>query len=218
MTNPKQRHCNFAVILYPEDEAHQRILNFLLRFDRIHHAVGILHDSDVWQEGEELPDGVSVGNWKKLHYHVLLHYHNNRSADSVAKLLGVNYVEPISDYDSYLLYMLHASPSCVGKHEYPVSALFGNQKLISRVLTQNATFNQLREFAKKMETGLSLIDLVLECDDENKQSSFTEVYKQFAPLIIGMANQFDRRSIVRPATSKRVMYRRAEKALEDMEV
>lgn len=215
---PKQRYCNFAVILYPEDEAHQRILSFLLRFDRIHHAVGILHDADVWHDGEELPEGVKVGDRKKPHYHVLLHYQNNRSAESVAKLLGVNYVEPISDYDSYLLYMIHATPACVGKHEYPVSALFGNQKLISRVLSQNSTFNQLREIAEKMESGSSLIDLVLECNDENKQASFTDVYKQFAPLIIGMANQFDRRCIVRPATSKREMFIRAEKALENMEV
>lgn len=218
MSNPKQRFCNFAAIFYPEDEAHQRILNFLLRFDRIHHAVGILHDNDVWQEGDELPEGASVGERKKPHYHVLLHYQNNRSAESVAKLLGVNYVEPISDYDAYLLYMLHATPACFGKHEYPSSALFGNQKLISRALSQNSSFNQLRELVEKIETGSSLIDLVLECDDENKQSSFIDVYKQFAPLIIGMANQFDRRCIARPATSKREMYIRAEKALENMEV
>lgn len=216
MSNPK-RYCNFAVILYPEDEAHQRILSFLLRFDRIHHAVGILHDMDTWSEGDELPDGVNVGDRKKPHYHVLLHYQNARSAESVAKLLGVNYVEPISDYDSYLLYMLHATPACAGKHEYAVSALFGNQKLISRVMSQSVTFEKLREVAEKMETGASLIDLVLECDDENKEAAFTDVYKQFAPLIIGMANQFDRRSIVRPATSKREMYIRAEKALENME-
>lgn len=217
MLNPKKRFCNFAVILYPEDEAHQRVLSFLLRFDRIHHAVGILHDMDVWQEGEELPEGVSVGNLKKLHYHVLLHYQNARSSESVAKLLGVNYVEPINDYDSYLLYMIHATPACAGKYEYPVTALFGNQKIITRVLSQNVSFNQLREIAEKMETGVSLIDLVLECDGENKQAAFTEVYKQFAPLIIGMANQFDRRSIVRSATSKREMFKRAEKALENME-
>lgn len=218
MLNPKQRFCNFAVILYPEDAAHQRVLSFLLCFDRIHHAVGILHDMDTWSEGDELPDGVNVGDRKKPHYHVLLHYQNSRSADSVAKLLGVNHVEPISDYDAYLLYMVHATPSCVGKHEYPVSALFGDQKFISRVMSRSSTFARLREVAEQIECGFSLIDIVLSCDDELKQSSFTDVYKEFAPLLIGMSNQFDRRSIVRPATSKREMFTRAVKQLEDIEV
>ncbi len=218
MSNPKPRFCNFAVILYPEDEVHQHILSFLLRFDRIHHAVCILHDMDTWSDGDELPEGVKVGDRKKPHYHLLLHYRNARSAESVSKLLGVNYVEPISDYDSYLLYMLHATPACAGKHEYPSTALFGCQNLINRVMTRSSTFARLREVAEQIECGLSLIDIVLSCDDDLKQSAFVDVYKEFAPLLIGMSNQFDRRSIVRPATSKREMFAKAVKHLEDMEV
>lgn len=134
------RFNSFAVILYPESEQHQRILTMFERRPSLYRVVYILHDRDVWAEGDELPEGVQVGDRKKPHWHVLVSVTEGRTASAFSKFLGGIYVEGLHSRESYLSYMLHDTPASWHKVSYDVSELHGDARLIKRLSKQNAYF------------------------------------------------------------------------------
>ena len=63
-------------------------------------------------------------------------------------------------------------------------------------IKQNFYFVQLQEIAKDISRGESLLDIVMDVND-NDSALFTDVYKTYGGLITAMANQYDRRSTVK---------------------
>ena len=188
------RFTNFAVILYPESEQHRRLLTFFERRSSLYRPVYILHDLDVWVEGDELPEGVQVGERKKPHWHVLISYPTQTVPSAVSKFLGGIYVEGVSNSFHYIQYMVHDTPESWCKTQYDVSSLQGDLKKIKTVFGKHAYFVQLTEIADDIEVGTSLCDIVRHASrDEATLQIFEETYKKFGGLITAMANQYDRR-------------------------
>lgn len=68
-------------------------------------------------------------------------------------------------------------------------------------IIQNFYFVQLQEIAKDISRGESLLDIVMDVND-NDSALFTDVYKTYGGLITAMANQYDRRSTVKAPRCK----------------
>ena len=143
--NRPPQNRNFAFILYPEDPRHEWTLQHVLRFPKLYKGVYILHDKDVWgqddlEEYREKHDGQDpnwqIGEPKKAHYHVLISWPSATTASSVAKRLGLNHVEAVSDKFAYTLYMLHEGYEWSDKYQYPFEALQGDSATISKLTSK----------------------------------------------------------------------------------
>ena len=201
MPKLNNRYISFAMILYPENEQHQRILAMFERREMLYKPVYILHYRDVWTDVDELPDGVNVGDRKKPHWHVAVTRTQQTTAEAFSKFLGGIYVEGLHDKPSYIQYMLHDTPSSWHKVPYDVSELHGYALDIKRFISKNANFVQLRGYADLVARGDSIVDIVRGVS-ENEFSAFTELYKTYGGLMMAMANQFDRRSVVKSPRTK----------------
>lgn len=195
MSKPCGKYISFALILYPENEQHQRILSMFERREPLYKAVYILHDRDIWTDGDDLPEGVNVGDRKKPHWHVAITRTQQTTPEAFGKFLGVH-VEGLHDRASYQQYMLHDTPASWHKVQYKPEELHGYQPEIKKMISKNGNFVQLQEIAKDISKGESLLDIVMDVND-NEAALFTDVYKTYGGLITAMANQYDRRSTVK---------------------
>lgn len=74
-----------TVILYPENSYHMEFLEYLKEHD--YNLAYIMHDMDVDENG----------NKKKPHYHVLIHFDSQRSAQSVVSAAGKGWFKSTDD-------------------------------------------------------------------------------------------------------------------------
>ena len=79
-------------------------------------------------------------------------------------------------------------------------------------IKQNFYFVQLKDIANDISNGDSLIDIVQNVSSSS-EDLFVETYKHFGGLITAMANQFDRRSVVKLPRTKKEAELRAVKDL-----
>lgn len=96
----------FACELYPEDDTHMEILEYIKSYFEYAY---ILHDKDVWDEEKVDDDGITihkVGDLKKPHYHVIINFKNPRSLDKLKKELGIKHLETCNFY-FYARYLIH---------------------------------------------------------------------------------------------------------------
>lgn len=123
----KLKKRNWTMLLYPEDPTHAAAMDILAAGG--YKYVAILHDSDLWGEGES--ENHAAGEPKKEHWHVVLKFSQARYNTAIAKELGIkeNYMEPCANFDNACLYLVHANAE--DKHQYDPSALFGS--LVSHV-------------------------------------------------------------------------------------
>ena len=143
----------FAMILYPEDDRHKRILDYI-KGNRVlfPEYLYILHDKDEVEEDER--DTRTTGleehetpDYKKAHWHVLVKYYMQKSegtflsqfAGALSKVIG------ISDYMDQVFYFTHENPKAFfqHKHVYPVEELHGTAFFLKKRDTiQNSYFVQ----------------------------------------------------------------------------
>lgn len=123
----KIRKRNWTMLLYPEDPTHAAAIKKLESGG--YKYVAILHDKDIWAEGES--ENHTAGEPKKEHWHVVLKFPQARWNTAIAEELGiaVNYMEPCANFDSACLYLVHANAE--DKFQYDAGSLFGN--LVSAV-------------------------------------------------------------------------------------
>lgn len=116
----KYRDRKFCVVLYPEDPTHAACIEKLKSGG--YNFAAILHDLDVWEDGDH------KGDLKKAHWHVVLRYKNAVWNTAVAKDLGIeaNYLEACKSVDASLLYLVHYGYE--EKHQYDHEAVFGPLK------------------------------------------------------------------------------------------
>lgn len=148
-TNKPPRYQSFGLMLYPDCDAHCRLLEFFQRRTNMFKPVWILHDCDTYDETEreeymQEHDGQEpawcVGDRKKPHWHVMITKTEQATVSAVQKFLGLSHVEGISSKESYLAYMIHDTPASWHKHQYQVTDLMGDKRQIKKLLTQNDSF------------------------------------------------------------------------------
>lgn len=167
----------FACVIYPnEDVNHANVLAYCLDNFK---CVYITHEPET----EE----------KKEHVHLLFDTHSRYTVNGIIRFFAgwLSYVELLSNPDSYLRYMIHATPQCIieGKKRYPVSDLQGDSKLIKRIV-QNSNFVQLGELMETIENGGTVWEhLKMLSDNGEDISSLYNFIKDNSNFVFQMTNQ-----------------------------
>lgn len=176
---------NFALILYPESLEHINMLQYLETHPYVCEYVGILHDKDILEDGTP----------KKPHYHIVLHYKRTQRLSTILKFFSVwiDYMEPVTNFESYLFYMLHETPDSLDKHQYSPSEMIGSSKLINKYL-QSSNFVQLGELCNFVSHSDGSMIQLLSFVVNSGRSDLLDCVKQYQSLICTMSNQeFSRR-------------------------
>ena len=114
--NENERSKAWILNLYPDNDNH---INILAELNRGYSYVGILHDKDVYEDGEK------KGEVKKSHWHIIVRFPSQRWGRAVAAELGIegNLIERCRDFNSAALYLTHTGyPE---KYQYDTDDLFG---------------------------------------------------------------------------------------------
>lgn len=120
------RYRTFACELYPEDDEHMKILEYIIKY---YEYAYILHDKDIWDEEKVDDDGVTihnVGDIKKPHYHVIISFKNPRSLEKLKNELGVKHLETCNFY-FYARYLIHKDYP--RKYQYEEKEIITNMEL-----------------------------------------------------------------------------------------
>ena len=136
----KVRSRCFDLLLYDEDETHKACLDKLATGYKY---IAIKHDKDTWTADDNLPDGVSVGDLKKPHWHVIVRFPQARWNTAVAAELGIadNYIQRCVSYDGSLLYLVHKG--LPEKYQYDPSECIGNLvKDLEKALSSEADIDE----------------------------------------------------------------------------
>lgn len=144
----KIRKRNWTMLLYPEDPTHTDAMEKLAAGG--YKYVAILHDKDVWGEGES--EKYAAGEPKKEHWHVVLKFPQARWNTAVAEELGIapNYLEACANFDAACLYLVHANAE--DKHQYEPSALFGNLvSTVTKLLADDDEGTRVLEIVKTID-------------------------------------------------------------------
>lgn len=148
----------FACELYPEDEEHMKILDYIKQYFEYAY---ILHDKDIWEEDKVDDDGVTlhkVGDKKKEHYHVILSFKNPRSVDKLRQELGLNHLETCNFY-FYARYLTHK--------DYPRKFQYDEKEIITNM--ELRIHNALkRDYNSQEQDTRILLDYIF----EHRQQSF----------------------------------------------
>lgn len=198
------RYRDFCFELYPDNDLHMRLLAHLEEFPKLYRCVYILHSRDKydddalekWKKNNngELPNW-QIGDIKKPHYHVLIHWKEGMSLSAMRKHLRLDYVEGVSSIFGKLCYFLHKGPQWWDKEPYSVSELHGDSKTISLLESKTQILYNLGEFADFISGGVSLLQLpsvLLKSFSDSERSQMLECFDKYEHFIVAMANQYDR--------------------------
>lgn len=149
---------NWAMLLYTDNEAHKNAMFALEKGG--YKYVAILHDSDVWQEGEN--ENHSAGEPKKEHWHIVLKFPQARYNTAVAQELGIEprFLEPCANFDKACLYLIHANAE--DKHQYEPTSLFGS--LVPHVM----------KLLQDDDEGTRVLDIVKNIDSMPGRATYRE--------------------------------------------
>lgn len=130
------RSRSFALELYPEDETHKDILEYIKNYWEYAY---ILHDKDLWEEDEIDEETKEIkhkqGELKKPHWHVMINFKNPRSVESIQKELRLKHVETCNFY-AYARYLIHKDQP--QKYPYDQKEIITNINLrINNALKKN---------------------------------------------------------------------------------
>ena len=176
----KQRDRKWTMILYPEDPTHKSAMEKLELGG--YKYVAILHDSDVWEEGES--ENHVAGEPKKEHWHVVLKFPQARWNTALSDELGIpiNYFQKCANFDAACLYLVHANAE--NKHQYDPAALFGTLvHVVNKLLADD-------------DEGVRVLEIVKQIDARPGRASYRDIlvwackngyYGEFRRLGIGVS-------------------------------
>lgn len=119
----KWRDRKFRLLLYPDDPTHSRCMELLQSGG--YRFAAILHDQDVWEDGDEDLGKHKVGSKKKAHWHIVLKFPQAKWSTALEKELSIkgNYIRKCNSFDGALTYLVHEGYP--DKHQYEFEKVFG---------------------------------------------------------------------------------------------
>lgn len=150
----KVKKRNWCMLLYTDNESHIAAMETLEKGGYKYAA--ILHDSDVYEEGE------NKGQTKKEHWHVVLKFPQARYNTAIAKEIGIEdrFLEPCANLDKALLYLVHANAE--EKHQYSPEAVFGSLA------------PQLTKLLQDDDEGIRVLEIVKTIDSMPGRASYRD--------------------------------------------
>lgn len=175
----------FALVLYPDCDAHMYLLKYIGEHPYQTAAVWICHQPEPSED-----DGVV----KKQHYHVLYKVLKNSSPSAQEKYFAgmINHVEPVSSEFSYAQYMIHDTPASIGKIRYNIDDIFTNdEKLKSKLFGSNQTLSNLGQLINMgKESCGDVFDFIENVIDSPNADDLLQTYQKFAFTITSGMKQY----------------------------
>lgn len=138
----------------------------------------IKHDKDAYIDGDDIPEGKSVGDVRPAHWHVMLQFNNQVEVGSVSKAFGVEpqYVDKMTGATAFfdgVYYMTHEDQKQqeLGKHVYdrgevkmPKAMVEGVwaqiDQLVERRLHKLPVSMEVEQYIKKLASGEITLEYV----------------------------------------------------------
>lgn len=206
---PQKRQYNwFAFILYPEDERHACILEYIKQNTMLYDKwVAVLHDRDLPEDDVQviLAEGLTTGKeFKKPHYHVLVRTQQKMTANGFLKrwvVRGVpclSHVELVNDYIAYIQYMAHidfASLSNGCKSLYRTDEFIGTADLISKALDKTNILSNWELLADMYESikemGFSAFAVQCANDSPVNAQRYWELFQRFQGVFLNANHSYE---------------------------
>lgn len=165
------------MILYPEDNNHMLALDYIKH--NYENYIYILHNRDYNEDNE----------FKKEHYHVILHFPNARTISTISKQLGVgeHLFYEIKSLNGQLRYLIHYDDD--DKARYEIDEVKGTLYMLGKFKKsfkdsqdEISDVSLIYEFI--VDNDISDLQMLLEFVlDNNLYSSFRRNYIMFKDLI-----------------------------------
>ena len=176
-----------------------KIKNILEARKSIKKFVWILHDKDVYQEGEYIPKGRIVGDKKPPHFHIYGKCDDKVGVDRIAKWFGVpvNYVIPKSGYGAFydcIEYATHESlkEQELGKYRYDDCEVHSNfdwrKELNAHVARRDKFSGNPQQLFEEMRTAVYRDGMTLDAlrrwadEDDRVRNIYTKNVSMFKKL------------------------------------
>lgn len=160
MTN-NPRYRLFNVLLYPDNEKHQKAISRLKNGEFL--AVGICHDMDKYTEDT---NEYKAGELKKEHYHFVVKFKNAKTVSALSKELDIEerFIDPTKSFKNSAAYLLHLGVE--DKYQYDTDDLVGS--LSPEIL------KMLDDTSEEIK-ALRIVDLIRSFDSEVSYDCFLEM-------------------------------------------
>lgn len=119
----KWRDRKYRLLLYPDDPTHAECMRKLEAGG--YKFAAILHDKDVWEDGDEDKAEHEAGTPKKAHWHVVIKFPTQKWSTALEKELGIkgNYIRKCDNFDGAMTYLVHEG--FPNKYQYDFEQVFG---------------------------------------------------------------------------------------------
>lgn len=154
------RKRTFQLILYPDNELHKELLDRIINNEYAFDYAGILHNKDINNDGE----------YKKAHYHVVLHLKEACTRTALAKNLGIEerFVEIVKNYTASLQYLIHYKQ--LNKAQYSVENVFGTLadkvKELTSKMSETEQVNIIINTLNNIESKIDIATFMLLCNEK----------------------------------------------------
>lgn len=181
----EQKSRIFNLLLYPDNSMHAEVIELLKAPDSDYKAVGILHNMDVYEEGEK------QGQFKKEHWHFVVKFPNPRykSGVSIEFAIDERFIDITKSFKGSAKYLLHYG--CPDKYQYDPSDLHGTLKQdILKLIDDTSDDTKLSEITSMIDNMHGIISYRIVWDYCLK-NGYTSVYRRFYRIfqdIIGEHN------------------------------
>ena len=171
---------NWAFLLYPDNEAHQNIIDNIL-VKQVYRTVYIVHDKMLDQD----PDS------NKTHYHVMLFLPNERWRDSIASEFSLesNLLQKLNNPVGYFFYCTHVSFQC--KQQYRLNDFCGDKYWLKRfknvwdkeLVLDDFRMTDLFDYIDNFDGVLDLMHFSRYCYSHSKGDLLTKRFHMWKALI-----------------------------------
>lgn len=179
MGQHKEIFSYFTYVLYPfEDKSHERLLNFI----KAHYRYALIEHPHQYEDDP------------KTHIHIVFQLDGRHTINGVNKFFQTDYVKPVENLQSAMMYLVHQTYGCVSAYEagdlekrpFPVSNIESNIPKWVALIEYKSNFVQLQNVMLDVNNGLSIWESI-ENQPESERAKLLE-YVTTHSAFIQLAN------------------------------
>lgn len=194
MAKEKYRSRVHMLLLYPENEQHQKAIK---KIEQSYDYAMILHNRDCWTEEDEKKNPEHIaGELKKEHWHIVLRFNQAVWSSAICKELEIehNYIEDVKKFDNAIQYLIHYNDS--NKVQYSVDEVKGNLKTklvesINKVeKSEGERVGELIGYLKAQNDPITITDFAIYCANNGYWAEF----RRSATIILKIIEEQNRKN------------------------
>lgn len=189
MGQHKEIYSFFTYVLYPlEDISHERLLKFI----KSHYRYAFIEHPHEYEDDP------------KSHIHIVFQLDGRHTINGVNKFFQTDYVKPVENLQSAMMYLVHQTYSCVCQFEdgnrekrpFPASNIDTNIPKWLSLIEYKSNFAQLEEVMHDVDKGLSIWESIENqpYSERAKLLEYMTTHSAFIQLANNHINIIDKRN------------------------